>query len=91
MPFFVLGTMDQAGPGAGGISWKTGAGDAEAAASLPTSSSVTPLRYRIAAGLGQMGAISTARAASTKPAPAPLEIMKERGKDLPTAENVDPF
>jgi hypothetical protein len=22
---------------------------------------------------------------------APLEIMKERGKDLPTAENVDPF
>jgi hypothetical protein len=22
---------------------------------------------------------------------APLEIMKERGKDLPAAENVDPF
>jgi hypothetical protein len=22
---------------------------------------------------------------------APIEIMKERGKDLPTAKNVDPF
>jgi len=33
---------------------------------------------------GQVGSPSTAQI-------SPIEIMKQRGKDLPTAENVDPF
>jgi hypothetical protein len=35
-------------------------------------------------GTGQLGSPSIAKI-------APIEIMKERGKDLPTATNADPF
>jgi hypothetical protein len=36
------------------------------------------------AAIGQVGSPSIAKI-------APIEIMMERGKDLPTAKNVDPF